>query len=101
MLDELRTPRLGLTDREQQDRLAQRVRLLGLKAKIEYQERLVEDSIVRSHPRWAEIRSALREALAPHPAALEAVRTRLGALKAWEDASAQLEAQEGDEEGAP
>lgn len=91
MLAALRNEPDDLLEKERAKRLEQRARLLALKSKIEYQERLTEDAIVRAHPRWAEIRTALREALEPYPSALAAVHARLSAIGAWEDARGELE----------
>lgn len=81
----------SLTEKDRSRRSAERARLLALKARIEHQERLAEDAIVRAHPHWKKIREALRTALAPHPEALAAVHDALAALGEWEAAVQSLE----------
>jgi hypothetical protein len=49
------------------------VRILALRANLEQKAELLEDRIVREHPRWRALKGAILKALAPHPAASKAV----------------------------
>jgi hypothetical protein len=48
-------------------------RYLALRNQLQKEAELLEDRIVREHPRWQALRGALLKALAPHPAAAKAV----------------------------
>ncbi len=49
------------------------VRILALRANLEQKAELLEDRIVREHPRWRALKGALLKALVPHPAAAKAI----------------------------
>ncbi len=48
-------------------------KLLALRARLERDRDMLEDRIVRGHPEWLKLRTAILAALKPHPAALAAV----------------------------
>lgn len=52
-------------------------RAIALRAKLERDQELFEDRVVREHPFWARIRTAILDALRPHP---EATRDVIAAL---------------------
>ena len=55
-------------------------KLLAIKARMERAQELLEDRIVREHPHWLRIRTAIQSALGAHPEALEAVQDALARL---------------------
>lgn len=57
------------------------VRALGLKLRLDRESELLEDRIVREHPKWARMRAALIEALIPFPEAARAVAAALQKLE--------------------
>lgn len=60
-------------------------KLLAIKARLERDAQLLEDRVVREHPRWRTIRAAILGALRPHPEALAAVHAALLELGESED----------------
>lgn len=57
-------------------------KLLALKARLEREQELVEDRIVREHPMWRRIRERIVEAVRPYPDAAKAIVSALEELEA-------------------
>ncbi len=55
---------------------------LALKARLEREQELLDDRIVREHPMWLRIKDALRGALKPYPDAARAVAEALASVEA-------------------
>lgn len=61
--------------------LAEKTRALGLRARLEKEQELLEDRIIREHPGWVRRRAAILGALRGHPAAARAVAQALAAIE--------------------
>lgn len=57
------------------------IRLVGLLAKLERDAELLEDRIVKEHPAWKRLRTAIMKALEPHPEAMKDVIKELRSIE--------------------
>lgn len=57
-------------------------KLLSLRARLERDQELLDDRIVRDHPQWARIKEAIRNAVEPFPDAARAIHEALEKLGA-------------------
>lgn len=58
----------------------QESKLIAIKARLERDQELLEDRVIRKHPTWVKARSALLRVLQPHPKIIEEVIDALEAV---------------------